>query len=129
MSFENHASQTQVRGMKTLASIVFAVTATFTLIQAAGTEAHKVNVTMTEYKFDMPASVQAGKTEFLVKNDGKSVHTFAIKGNGVNQKISPNPKPGESATLTVDLKPGTYQVTCPVDFHTAKGMKATLTVK
>lgn len=90
---------------------------------------HKVNVTMTEYKFEMPATAKAGKTEFVVKNAGQRVHTFAIKGNGIDQKISPNPKPGETATLTVDLTPGTYAVSCPVDFHTAKGMKTTLTVK
>jgi uncharacterized cupredoxin-like copper-binding protein len=115
--------------MKTLVSLVFATALSIGSSQAADTEGHKVNVTMSEYKFDMPATVKAGKTEFVVKNAGKRVHTFAIKGNGIDQKISPNPKPGETATLAVDLKPGTYAVTCPVDFHTQKGMKTTLTVK
>ena len=114
--------------MKTFASLVIALAVSTAVCHAAG-GSNKVNVTMSEYKFEMPASIKAGKTEFVVKNAGKRVHTFAIKGNGVDQKISPNPKPGETATLAVDLKPGTYEVTCPVDFHTAKGMKTTLTVK
>ena len=114
--------------MKTFVSLVIASVVSIAICQAAGS-GNKVNVTMSEYKFEMPASIKAGKTEFVVKNAGKRVHTFAIKGNGVDQKISPNPKPGETATLTADLKPGTYEITCPVDFHTAKGMKMTLTVK
>lgn len=96
---------------------------------ASGAEGNKVNVIMTEYKFEMPSTVKAGNTEFVIKNAGKRVHTFAIKGNGIDQKVSPNPKPGQTATLSVDLKPGTYAITCPVDFHVAKGMKTTLTVK
>jgi uncharacterized cupredoxin-like copper-binding protein len=91
--------------------------------------AHKVNVRMTEYHFEMPSTISPGLTTFVIKNAGRKEHTFAIKGEGVDQKLSPNPKPGQTATLQVDLKPGTYTITCPVDFHTMRGMKATLTVK
>ena len=91
--------------------------------------AQKVNVTMREYHFAMPSTVRPGLTTFIIRNAGRKEHTFAIKGEGIDVKLSPNPKPGETATLQVDLKPGTYNVTCPVDFHTMKGMKTTLTVK
>ena len=84
---------------------------------------------MTEYKFDMPATVKAGKTSFVIKNAGKKVHNFKIVGEGIDQKLSANPKPGQTEVLEVVLKPGTYAITCPVDFHTQKGMKTTLTVK
>jgi len=90
---------------------------------------HRVNVTMTEYHFTMPSMTRPGLTTFVIKNAGRKEHTFEIKGEGVDQKLSPNPKPGQTATLQVDLKPGTYNVTCPVDFHTMRGMKTTLTVK
>ena len=90
---------------------------------------HRVNVTMTEYHFSMPATAKAGKTTFAIKNVGKKEHTFEIKGQGIDQKLSSNLKVGQTATLQVDLKPGTYTVTCPVDFHTMRGMKTTLTVK
>src|ERR1043166_339426 len=91
--------------------------------------AHKVNVTMTEYHFTMPSTARPGLTTFVIKNAGRKEHTFAIKGEGIDQKLTPNPKPGQTATLQVDLKPGTYTITCPVDFHTMRGMKSTLTVK
>ena len=91
--------------------------------------AHKVNVTMTEYHFTMPATAKAGKTTFVIKNAGRKEHAFEIKGQGIDQKLSPNPKPGQTATLQVDLKPGSYNITCPLPFHTMRGMKSTLMVK
>ena len=90
---------------------------------------HRVNVTMTEYHFTMPATAKAGKTTFVIKNAGRKEHAFEIKGQGIDQKLSPNPKPGQTATLQVDLKPGTYNITCPLPFHTMRGMKSTLMVK
>src|SRR5213082_637820 len=87
---------------------------------------HRISVTMTEYHFDMPATAKAGKTMFVIKNAGRKEHTFEIKGQGIDQKLSPNPKPGQTATLKVDLKPGIYNINCPLPFHTMRGMKTTL---
>jgi uncharacterized cupredoxin-like copper-binding protein len=113
--------------MKRLISLLAAVA--FVLGTGSAQEGQTVNVTMTEYQFEMPTTVKAGKTTFVIKNAGKRAHNFQIKGGGINEKLSVNPKPRETQTLEVDLKPGTYAITCPVDFHTAKGMKTTLTVK
>jgi uncharacterized cupredoxin-like copper-binding protein len=99
-------------------------------VKSATSEAtHRVNVTMTEYHFDMPSTTRPGLTTFVIKNAGRKEHAFEIKGEGIEQKLSPNPKPGQTATLQVDLKPGTYAITCPLPFHTMRGMKTTLTVK
>jgi uncharacterized cupredoxin-like copper-binding protein len=65
----------------------------------------------------------------VIKNAGRKEHAFEIKGQGIDRKLSPNPKPGQTATLQVDLKPGTYNINCPLPFHTMRGMKGTLTVK
>jgi uncharacterized cupredoxin-like copper-binding protein len=91
--------------------------------------AHRVNVTMTEYHFAMPSTVSSGLTTFVIKNAGQKEHAFEIKGEGIDRRLSPSPKPGETARLEVNLKPGTYTITCPLDFHTLRGMKTTLTVK
>ena len=90
---------------------------------------HRINVTMTEYHFDMPTTAKAGPTTFVIKNAGRKEHAFEIKGEGIDQKLSPNPQPGQTGTLKVDLKPGTYTINCPLLFHTMRGMKTTLTVK
>jgi uncharacterized cupredoxin-like copper-binding protein len=113
--------------MKTFISFVCAGAIPLSFVAAQ--EGQKINVTMTEYKFDMPATAKAGRTSFVIKNAGRKVHNFKIKGEGIDQKLSANPKPGQTEILEVVLKPGTYDITCPVDFHTQKGMKTTLTVK
>ena len=92
-------------------------------------KAHKVNVTMTEYRFNMPTTLKPGKTAFIVKNMGKKTHNIEIKGNGIDQKFAKNLGPNETRVLHVVLKRGTYDVTCPVDFHMMKGMTTKLIVR
>ena len=87
-----------------------------------------VNVSLSEYKIDMPATVPAGPTIFKVSNVGEKTHTFKIEGNGLEEKLKENLKKGTSGTMQVDLKPGTYKVTCPVMGHNHKGMALDLTV-
>jgi uncharacterized cupredoxin-like copper-binding protein len=92
-------------------------------------DAHKVNVTLTEYRIDMPSTLKPGKTAFIVKNAGKKKHNIEFKGNGIDRKFATNLGPKETKVLHVQLQRGTYKVTCPVDFHPAKGMETTLTVQ
>jgi plastocyanin len=75
---------------------------------------------------DVP-QVSPGTITFSIKNAGAIPHNFAIQGNGVDQKTTLL-KPGETASLTVDLQPGTYTSRCTVHFHNLLGMKGALTV-
>jgi uncharacterized cupredoxin-like copper-binding protein len=88
-----------------------------------------VEVKLTEYKIEMPASVSAGATTFTVTNTGKETHGFEIEGNGIEKALKARLKKGESGSLQVDLKPGTYKVYCPVFGHKGRGMSLDLTVK
>ena len=88
-----------------------------------------VEVKLTEYKIEMPASVSAGATTFTVTNTGKETHGFEIEGNGIEKALKPRLKKGESGSLQMDLKPGTYKVYCPVLGHKGRGMSLDLTVK
>ena len=88
-----------------------------------------VDVKLTEYKIEMPASVSAGATTFKVTNTGKETHGFEIEGNGIEKALKPRLKMGGSGSLQVDLKPGTYKVYCPVFGHKMRGMTLDLTVK
>ena len=88
----------------------------------------EVAATETEFKIALPSSsIAAGSYSFDVKNDGKIDHDFVIKGNGVDEK-TPTIGAGESATLDVDLKPGTYDVYCSIPGHKQAGMDLKLTV-
>ena len=87
-----------------------------------------VTATETEFKIALPAStINAGSYRFDVKNDGKIDHDFVVQGNGVDEK-TPTIGAGQSATLDVDLKPGTYDVYCSVPGHKQAGMDLKLTV-
>jgi len=88
-----------------------------------------VEVKLTEYKIEMPNSVSAGATTFTVTNTGKETHGFEIEGNGIEKALKPRLKKGESGSLQMDLKPGTYKVYCPVLGHKGRGMSLDLTVK
>ncbi|HSH40160.1 MAG TPA: cupredoxin domain-containing protein [Chthoniobacterales bacterium] len=99
--------------------------------QAAAPDSAKgtVDVKLTEFKIEMPNSVSAGLTTFKVTNTGKHTHGFEIEGNGIEEEITPQLTKGNSGSLQVDLKPGTYKVYCPVNGHEGMGMSLTLAVK
>jgi uncharacterized cupredoxin-like copper-binding protein len=102
---------------------------TKTAVAAPDTAQGSVEVRLTEYKIEMPASLGAGVTTFKVTNAGEETHGFEIEGNGIEKALKPRLKKGESSSLQVDLKPGTYKVYCPVHGHKTRGMSLDLTVK
>lgn len=89
----------------------------------------EVEVKLSEFKIEMPASASAGTTIFKVTNAGRDSHSFEVEGNGIEREIEPDLKAGETKTLEVDLKPGTYTVYCPVEGHRKLGMSRSLTVR
>jgi uncharacterized cupredoxin-like copper-binding protein len=54
-------------------------------------------------------------------------HGIAVEGNGVDRD-GRTVQPGGTSTDKLELKPGTYELYCPVPGHKAAGMTATLTV-
>jgi uncharacterized cupredoxin-like copper-binding protein len=96
---------------------------------ASPTAAGCVTVSEKEFKIDMPTTLPAGTTTFEVTNHGTIAHSFEIEGQGIEKRLAQPLQPGQSATLTVDLKPGAYEAYCPVDGHKGMGMDVHLTVK
>ena len=95
---------------------------TTTQAQAA---AQTVQVTETEFRIALAGyKAKAGKFIFQVKNAGKIPHDLAIKGGPKTELI----QPGQSATLTVTLKPGRYHLYCSVPGHEQAGMKVDITL-
>jgi len=119
---EAKGNETTTEASTTQAATTTAATTTTT---SAATE---VPATETEFKIALPkTTVAAGSYTFEVKNDGKIEHDFVVKGEGVDEK-TPTIGAGKSATLEVDLKPGTYDVYCSIPGHKQAGMDLKLTV-
>ena len=80
----------------------------------------------TEFKFTpKDLTAKPGKVTFEIKNAGTVEHNFIIKGTTVNLESI---QAGQTATVTVDLAPGTYRVLCTVPGHEEAGMVGTLKV-
>jgi len=75
-------------------------------------------------------TAKPGTVTLVMKNPSSSgvQHGIAVEGNGVD-KDGPIVQPGNTSTLTVNLKPGKYEFYCPFDAHKAEGMTGTLTVR
>ena len=87
-----------------------------------------VDVSEVEFKIKLPkTTLPAGSYTFDVRNDGKVPHDLVVKGEGVD-KGTPLIDPGQSKSLKVDLKAGTYDVYCSVPGHKQAGMDLKLTV-
>jgi len=88
-----------------------------------------VSIGETEYKLDpSDATVKAGEVTFDVSNNGAATHNLEIEGNGV-EEVTDSLSPGDSGKLTVDLKPGTYEMYCAIDGHRDLGMEGEVTVQ
>ncbi len=90
----------------------------------------QVAATLSEWKVELSqVTIAAGTVRFAVTNAGSIPHGFAVEGRGIEKAIE-TIQPGQSDTLTLSLKPGTYEVYCPVgqDSHKKLGMETHLKV-
>ena len=89
-----------------------------------------VSAKLSEWKVELSErTIAAGTVTFTVANAGSIPHAFEVEGQGIEQETGVI-QPGASATLTLTLKPGTYEVYCPVgeDSHKKLGMETDLKV-
>jgi len=89
-----------------------------------------VDVHLSEYVVQMPETLPAGPTTFVLHNDGNKRHAFKVEGPGIEGEagLSGVIEPKTSGELKVTLQPGEYKVSCPIGSHFAKGMSRKLTV-
>lgn len=97
---------------------------------AKGPVIKTIDVKETEYKLT-PEKITLDKEGTYVlnaSNTGSTTHALEIEGKGVEEETK-DLGAGQSAKLRVSLKPGKYEIYCPVDGHREQGMEGTVTVK
>ena len=100
------------------------------LLPALLTAPDPVRVTLSEWTLRLSAqAVAAGPVHFAVTNGGSIPHAFEIEGQGIERETR-QILPGDSATIALTLRAGTYEVYCPVGegSHKKLGMVARLVV-
>jgi uncharacterized cupredoxin-like copper-binding protein len=83
----------------------------------------------SEYKIVLSTSTVApGTYKLEAANKGSITHALEIDGPGISGMKTGDISPGSSATLTVKLAKGSYDIYCPLPGHKALGMDTTLNV-
>lgn len=93
-------------------------------------DAVTVNVRLSEWKVELSQqTVSGGLVQFVVTNTGQVPHALEVEGQGIERELE-TIQPGATDTLALTLKPGRYEVYCPVGSgsHKKLGMDARLTV-
>jgi plastocyanin len=96
----------------------------------AGAPPATVGVRLSEWKVEVAtATVPAGPVVFHVVNGGRIEHALEVEGKGLERRTAPI-VPGAEGTLNVTLKPGRYELYCPLGggAHKQAGMKTMVTV-
>jgi len=74
-------------------------------------QAQTVEVHLKDGAIQMPASLPSGPTTFEVTNEGNQALSLEIEGPA-GQKV-PSMQPGQTASVEMNLDPGTYRVHAP----------------
>jgi plastocyanin len=111
-------------GLAGLAAITGPLVAGSGASGGARAAAASVGVSGKEFKFSLTkTSAKHGSITFRFTNAGKIGHDFKIDG-----KKTPVIKPRKTASITINLKKGSYKYLCTVPGHAASGMKGTFKV-
>ena len=84
-----------------------------------------LRVTTEEMRFSpSKLTAQQGRTTITVHNSGAIAHTFSLNDLGREVTVTP----GQTKTINLATKPGTYAYVCRILDHEGFGMYGTLTV-
>ncbi|MBV8174011.1 MAG: hypothetical protein JO151_05535 [Verrucomicrobia bacterium] len=86
-----------------------------------------IKVSLGERYMEMPTSIDAGEVTFTVTNVGSEDRGFKISGRGLECSFTAPLTPGESEKMTVNLKPGVYDVEAPAQSDPTKQLRVELT--
>src|SRR5215204_4241036 len=118
------------RVLPSAASLVSGAVLFVPLLHLSRQRTAHLHATLSEWKIELSRQrLTGGSVVVTVENVGSIPHQLEIEGNGIEQRTELI-QPGSSGTLRLNLKPGSYEVYCPVgdDSHKKLGMETHLTV-
>jgi len=99
---------------------------------AASTVGQDGTLTAKEAEFSIDLgtkTLKAGPYLVKVDNTGNATHDLVVAQNGSKIAGTSPIAPGQSASLSVTLKPGSYVFYCSIGNHRSMGMETTVTVQ
>jgi uncharacterized cupredoxin-like copper-binding protein len=91
---------------------------------AVAVEGSTLRLTLSEYRVaPQEVEIAAGRVELVVRNAGTMVHRLQIRSGDRSRALATSPplRPGQTTRLVVELPPGAYVTTCPLDRHDTLG--------
>jgi iron uptake system EfeUOB component EfeO/EfeM len=92
-------------------------------------DAHRVDVKVTADRIDMPKSIPAGKTAFVVTNTGNEKLAFEVERTGQEQNFATSLAPQQTKVLQVRLERGQYHAGCFIKGHETQRQEINLRVR
>jgi hypothetical protein len=91
----------------------------------------RVQVVAQEFRYSLSRRViRAGRAIIELRNLGEDAHDLRLRRvGGTGVYLWPVAQPGTTVDRELELRPGTYRLTCAVADHAARGMVATLRVR
>ena len=98
-----------------------------------GVSSPVASTTLNEWSIGIQSdTLPAGELTFRVVNSGTMHHVLEVEGQGIERETQPLDA-GARAELTVNLKPGTYELYCPLEGpqgkHASLGMRREIVVR
>ena len=107
-------------------------------VKYAHAPGHRVHVRLAEYSITpQNTEVAAGRITLVARNTGRLTHNLAVvqfdrPKSGEQERMYGKPTktlfPGQTASTTVDLKPGKYRLICTLSNHDNLGQWGELKV-
>ena len=90
----------------------------------------EVALTQTDFRLSpQRVRVPPGRITFTVRNHARLPHNWQLRGRGGIRGRIKTLLPGETGTLTIKLKRGTYRMYCAIGHHEQLGEYGTVSVR
>lgn len=87
-----------------------------------------VAVALEDKRIAVAPTLPPGPVIFTIANSGTELHSFAIEGEDIARSLDSNLESGQSDTLEVILREGTYTAFCPILQHRDEGESVEINV-